>query len=108
MQDAFIRRAKTDAEALKPLRSSLGRNADPAAMNRVRDIAHALAGSAGLFGLDRIGNDAAALEDAVLAALGGGSTQREVVHVLDRLVASLEREWAEPLTAAVSHRPTAP
>jgi CheY-like chemotaxis protein len=102
MQDAFIRRAKTDAEALKPLRSSLGRNADPAAMKRVRDIAHALAGAAGLFGLDRIGNDAAALEDTVREALGGGSTQREVIHVFDRLVASLEREWVTPPGAVVA------
>jgi CheY-like chemotaxis protein len=102
MRGAFLRRAKTDADALNALRSSIGGKADPAAMNRIRDIAHALAGAAGLFGLDRIGDDAAALEDAVREALCGRLTRREVTQALDRLLAGLECDWVAPFVAAVA------
>jgi chemotaxis protein histidine kinase CheA len=91
-----MRRAQSDADLLTTFRTAHAREADPAAMNRVRDIAHGLAGAAGLFGLDQIGNDAAALEEAVWATLDGAGTQKDVSHALDRLMASVANEAYAP------------
>jgi CheY-like chemotaxis protein len=99
LRGVFMRRAKSDAAILSPCRSSLAKQADPDALSRIRGLAHRLAGAAGLFGFDRIGNDAAALEDAVLAELGGSGTQGDIAHALDRLLASVEREWGSPPAA---------
>jgi DNA-binding NarL/FixJ family response regulator len=69
MRSLFVRRAKSDAATLAPCRSSLRRDASPATIGRIREIAHGLAGAAGLFGHGQVSRDAAALEEAVM----GGS-----------------------------------
>jgi CheY-like chemotaxis protein len=99
MRSVFMRRARTDIELLEPCRSGLAANADAAALSRIREIAHGLAGAAGLFGFDRISTDAAALEDAALARLGGGGNPAEVTDALDRLIADMRSESAAPPAA---------
>jgi CheY-like chemotaxis protein len=101
MRGIFMRRAKSDAAALISCRSALAKEAAPDALNRIRTIAHGLAGAAGLFGLHRIGDDAAALEDAVLARIGGTGAQKDIIHALDRLLASVDSE-TEVRPAAVA------
>src|SRR3984957_9779631 len=102
LRGVFMRRAQSDAELLTAFRTARAREADPAAMNRVRDIAHGLAGAAGLFGLDQIGNDAAALEEAVRATVDGGGTQKDVSDALDRLMASVAEEARAPAALLVA------
>jgi CheY-like chemotaxis protein len=96
MRSVFVLRAKSDAEVLASCRLTLAKDAGSATMERVRTIAHGIAGAAGLYGFNRIGDDAAALEDAVVAKLDGGGTASDVVLALDRLSATMEREWSSP------------
>lgn len=75
LQNAFVRRAKMDAAILIPYSSALDdRLASRVVLQRVKDIAHGLAGSGGVFGFDLLSDKAAKLEDAAAACLmeGGG------------------------------------
>lgn len=92
MRKVFGRRALTDAAALSDCRSELAADAASPAISRVRQIAHGLAGAAGLFGFHDISNDAAALEDAVITKLAGGGALEELTAALDQLVAQL-KQW---------------
>ena len=94
LRAAFVQRAKNDAASLASCRLSLGRDADPATVGRIREIAHGLAGAAGLFGFDQISDDAAALEEAVVARLGRDGSSKDVTHALDSLLAGMEGDWA--------------
>jgi CheY-like chemotaxis protein len=94
LRAAFVRRAQNDAASLASYRLSLGQEAGPATVGRIRDIAHGLAGAAGLFGFDQISDDAAALEEAVVARLGGEGSAKDVTHALDSLLAGMEGDWA--------------
>jgi len=96
MRGVIKRRATSDIAQLESCRSSLVQDASPEALSRVRAIAHGLAGAAGLFGFERIGSDAAALEDVVLA----NGSPHDVTRALDHLVAVIKDEWdAPPATA---------
>ena len=95
MRGVFKRRARSDMAQLEVCRSSLAKDGDPDALGQLRTIAHGLAGAAGLFGFERISNDAAALEDVVLAK----SSPRDVTRALDRLVAGMKNEWDAPPAA---------
>jgi CheY-like chemotaxis protein len=96
LRTGFMRRAKSDAELLASFRSSFGEDSNSATVSQIRKIAHGLAGAAGLYGFDQISSDAAALEDALVAALEGGGTPKEVVHALDRLVSQMESQCETP------------
>ena len=98
MRKVFVQRAKGDASALAAARLALAKDANAATLGRIREVAHGLAGAAGLYGFDQIGNDAAALEEAVIATLDGNGSAKEVVQALDRLSAELEGEWSKPRT----------
>jgi CheY-like chemotaxis protein len=93
MRNVFALRAKSDAAQLASCRLDLAKDAGPATMDRIRTIAHSLAGAAGLYGFDQISNDAAALEDAILAKL---EPPRDVMLALDRLIATLESAYSSP------------
>jgi CheY-like chemotaxis protein len=93
---AFVRRAKSDAALLASCRSSLGDEARAATVSRIREIAHGLAGAAGLYGFDQISDDAAALEEAVVAGLEGDDLSSELTHALDRLMSRMEGQWDTP------------
>jgi hypothetical protein len=91
--DSFIVRARADARALADLRPDLAAEANAAvALDGVGAIAHALAGSAGIFGFHGIGIDAAALEDAVAMARAGNGSLDEVAHTVDCVVARIEAD----------------
>ena len=96
LRTVFVQRAKGDAALLASCRSSLGEDAASAAVGRIREIAHGLAGAAGLFGFDQISSDAAALEEAVVARLEGDGTPKEVTHALDSLMSRIEGAWDAP------------
>jgi two-component system OmpR family response regulator len=96
LRSGFARRAKSDAEALASCRSSLGPDASPATLGRIREIAHGLAGTAGLFGLERISSDAAALEEAVVASQEGAGAAADLARALDCLMNCLASEWNAP------------
>ena len=81
---------------LASCRSALGQEAAPATVSRIREIAHGLAGAAGLFGFDQISTDAAAVEDTVFALLDGGRSPKDLTLALDRLMAGMEGDWDAP------------
>jgi len=99
LRTVFVQRAKGDAALLACCRSSLDEDAASAAVSRIREIAHGLAGAAGLFGFDQISSDAAALEEAVVARLEGDGTPKEVTHALDSLMSRIEGQWDAPRSA---------
>jgi HPt (histidine-containing phosphotransfer) domain-containing protein len=94
-----VRRAKDDAATLASCRSSLRRDASPATLRRIREIAHGLAGAAGLFGYGELSRDAAALEEeAVMTGFGdrADANAQELTQAIDRLLARLEDDWETP------------
>jgi len=93
LRAAFVRRAKSDAGLLASCRSS---PADPATASRIREIAHGLAGAAGLFGFDQISNDAAALEETIVLRLADDRTPGDVARAMDRLMSRMAGEWDAP------------
>jgi two-component system OmpR family response regulator len=97
LRTAFVQRAKSDAVSLASCRLSLGEEAGAATVDRIREIAHGLAGAAGMFGFHQISDDAAALEEAVVARLGGNDTPRELIHALDRLMSRMQAQWDAPV-----------
>jgi CheY-like chemotaxis protein len=96
LRTAFVQRAKGDAALLASCRLSLGEEASATTVSRIREIAHGLAGAAGLFGFNQISDDAAALEEAVVARLGGDDTPWELTRALDRLMSRMQGPWDAP------------
>jgi CheY-like chemotaxis protein len=92
LREVFRRRAKKDAGALMECRSALAKEANSPALTGISEIAHRLAGAGGIFGFDQISGEAAALEDLVLAVLGGAGALSDVLNALDRVVARIESE----------------
>jgi two-component system OmpR family response regulator len=83
----FAIRVRSDAEALARFRSLLiDRAQAPAAIEEIKAIAHALAGSAGLYGRDQIGDGAARLHNAIVNRTRGTSEPGEVERELDTLL----------------------
>jgi len=95
LRNVFVRRAKADAAILKSYRMRLARNSDPTTLDQVWQIAHTLAGTAGLYGFEEIGRAASAVEKAIEAKLEGADTQVDLRSVLEHLIARLENEWNE-------------
>jgi CheY-like chemotaxis protein len=92
LRGVFMRRVKSDTAMLIRWRTSLATGADPDSLSQIRRIAHGLAGAAGLFGLSQIGDDAAAVEDTVIAKLAGSGTQEDIAYAIERLFANVESE----------------
>jgi CheY-like chemotaxis protein len=85
----FANRAREDALALEKFRAVLLQdNPPPAAPARIKEIAHGLAGSGGIFDFPEISVDAGALEDAVTAMIDGLGN---IDEVSDAIVALLHR-----------------
>ena len=96
LRRVFAHRAQSDAATLAECRAELIADAGSAALTRVREIAHGLAGAAGLFGFDQISRNAAALEEAVVSKLAGGSGPEELTQALDQLVTQLKAQSERP------------
>ena len=104
MRTVFVRRARSDAAQLAACRPAPGTEADPATVSRIREIAHGLAGAAGLFGFERISNDAAALEETIVVRLAGTGAPGDLLQAIDRLIAEMAGDWDAP---AIKYRRSA-
>jgi two-component system OmpR family response regulator len=93
LRAVFVQRARSDAALLASCRSSLGREASAAALSQIREIAHGLAGAAGIFGYEQMSSDAAAVEAAVVAEDG---TAEDLTYALNRLLSCIEGDWDVP------------
>jgi len=93
LSNGFADRLRSDAAALAAFRSKLfDRSEGAAAIEKIRAIAHALAGAAGLFGFERIGDEAAMLEEAAIKALRGEGKPDEVERELDCLLSCIAKK----------------
>jgi CheY-like chemotaxis protein len=104
MRSVFVRRACNDAAQLAACRSAPGAETDPATVSRIREIAHGLAGAAGLFGFEQISNDAAALEETIVARLAGAGAPGDQMQAIDRLISHMVGDWDAP---AIKYRQSA-
>jgi CheY-like chemotaxis protein len=84
----FLRRAAGDAAVLTEQRALLGGTDAPDALAKIKSVAHALSGSAGIYGFDAIGDDAMAVENAATAPCSM-TGRDDLGHALDRLLARL-------------------
>jgi PAS domain S-box-containing protein len=104
MRELFLQRANGDAVALATHRAALRNGTTvPATLSGIRDIAHGLAGAGGIFGYCEIGDAAAALEEAVIAQLGGAETVEGIASALDRLLTHVDTNSS--FSPAPSHAP---
>jgi CheY-like chemotaxis protein/HPt (histidine-containing phosphotransfer) domain-containing protein len=88
---SFVCRAKMDAAALIPYRSALDeRLHSPIALRRIRDIAHGLAGTGGVFGFEQLSSEAEALEDAIIAQINGHGALGDVRNAIGILLAEID------------------
>jgi CheY-like chemotaxis protein len=87
----FLRRVMEDAVVLTRHRSFLRDQAiSPAALAGIRDIAHGLAGAAGIFGFSEISEAAAVLEEAMAVDRDRSRGAGGIACALDRLLTSIE------------------
>jgi hypothetical protein len=83
----FLQRVKKDAAALSEDRLVLREgNRLPSTLDRIKRIAHGLAGAGGIYGFAQISDAAAALEDAVIAELADTGSGDETDLALDGLI----------------------
>jgi CheY-like chemotaxis protein/HPt (histidine-containing phosphotransfer) domain-containing protein len=91
LRKSFVRRAKMDAAVLVPYSSALEERLNSSMMlHRIKDIAHSLAGSGGVFGFHLLSSVAASLEDAAVARMNGDGALADVGRAIDALLAQIE------------------
>jgi CheY-like chemotaxis protein len=93
LSNDFTQRLHTDSVALNRLRSKLvdGEPDQRAVIEAIKAIAHALAGAAGIYGHDGIGNKAAMLEAAASKRLRGENELWVVEHELASLLSCVAK-----------------
>jgi len=90
VRETFFRRLSADAAELAACRTHLAqRHSLAATLNRIRDIAHALAGVCGIYGFAGISSESAALEKTAIGVLAGDGAPSALEPVLDRLLARM-------------------
>jgi two-component system OmpR family response regulator len=88
LRAGFLRRVRRDLAALTEDRATLQDSmAQPQVLDRVRQIAHSLAGAGGIYGFAEISDAAAAVEDASLAEIDGTGSDGVLSAALDSLIA---------------------
>jgi CheY-like chemotaxis protein len=91
VRGVFLRRASDDAFEIAACRSDLGSASKaPAALGRINEIAHGLAGAGGIFGFPEISSTATVVEEAVNINLNGAGSLDAVERALDALLACIE------------------
>jgi CheY-like chemotaxis protein len=98
MRTVFVQRVNGDATFLASCRSLLGNDANPAIIGRIREVAHSLAGAAGLFGFEQISGAAAALEDTIVVGVEGSGIPADLADRLDRLILQMNELSNAPRT----------
>jgi CheY-like chemotaxis protein len=84
----FLHRVQRDVAALSEDRAALKRGtAQPQTLQRIRQIAHSLAGAGGIYGFFELSDAAAAVEDAALAEIAGKQLDDILSGALDGLMA---------------------
>jgi CheY-like chemotaxis protein/HPt (histidine-containing phosphotransfer) domain-containing protein len=86
LRAGFLVRLKNDAVALSEHRLALSENRQPATLDRIKRIAHALSGAGGIYGFAEISDAAADLEDAAIAELANPGAGDETDLALDALL----------------------
>lgn len=87
LRKVFMSRARDDAAALEKYWAILADDPNsPAALARIKEIAHGLAGSGGIFNFPEISIEAGALEDAAIAVIGGTGSMEEVQKAIRSLL----------------------
>jgi len=83
----FLQRLRRDAAALSEERLVLkDGNRSPDTLKRIRQLAHGLAGAAGIYGFAEISDVAAALEEAIVTEIDDIGPGEETDRALDSLV----------------------
>jgi CheY-like chemotaxis protein len=92
LRAGFLRRVRRDLAALSEDRATLrDSTAQPQVLDRIKRIAHSLAGAGGIYGFSEISDAAAAVEDASLAEIDGTGTDGVLSAALDGLIAFAPR-----------------
>jgi two-component system OmpR family response regulator len=92
LSHGFMQRMQSDTDKLTGCRSSLGHERESVAvLENIKSCAHALAGSAGIFGYAEVGRNAGELEEAVISKLDGRGEVASIAVALDRLLATMPR-----------------
>jgi CheY-like chemotaxis protein len=87
LRKLFTNRARDDAAALEKYRTMLlDDEGSRSARARIKEIAHGLAGSGGIFDFPEVSIDAGALEDAVTALIDGPGNIDEVASSIETLL----------------------
>jgi two-component system OmpR family response regulator len=90
LRAAFLRRTEKDAVALSERRSTMeSGKAILTTWSEIKNVAHGLAGAAGIFGFHDISNAAASLEEAITPE-DAVSNFDEISHALDCLLVCIE------------------
>jgi CheY-like chemotaxis protein len=84
----FVNRARDDAVLLEKCRAELTNGQSASSITRIKEIAHGLAGSGGIFDFPEISLDAGTLEDAAITFNEGTS---DISEVKDAMAALLKR-----------------
>jgi CheY-like chemotaxis protein len=89
----FSARLRSDAAALTKFRSKCtDKQEEPAAIEQIKSIAHALASAAGIFGCERIGAEAATVARTSVKRLRGEGKPGELACELDNLLAYIANQ----------------
>ncbi len=64
--------------------------ASPVALRRIRDVAHGLAGTGGVFGFERLSDEAEALEGAVVARIDGHGAVADIRNAIAALLREID------------------
>ncbi|MDR3423051.1 MAG: response regulator [Xanthobacteraceae bacterium] len=86
VREGFMQRLRADADALAAWRAQLTRTPTQAAVTRIGEIAHSLAGAGGVYGFAGITCASAALSAAVERHLAGRAKPVDVERALNRLL----------------------
>jgi CheY-like chemotaxis protein len=87
---SFLERVRENARELASQHAALDDPAGaPAALDRIRYIAHSIAGGAGIFGLAAMSREASALESLANALLEGTGVKDEVGPAIEALTAQI-------------------
>jgi CheY-like chemotaxis protein len=90
LRNTFKGRAESDALQLSRIAPSLRHGTGAHDIVRIKEIAHGLAGAAGVYGFDKISRSASLLEDAADACLDHSTSTEPVARTLKTLLADLE------------------
>jgi CheY-like chemotaxis protein len=89
---AFHERVVRDSDSLLHCLSAIVHGMTVSSVHRrIRDLAHGLAGAAGIFGYPEIGDAAASLEQAAVAELGGAKAPKKLARAIQHLLTSIRK-----------------